>query len=316
MERIKIAQEVENAIRYGKPVVALESTLIAQGLPYPKNVEVALEMEDAVRKSGAVPATIAILDGRIIVGLNKEEIEKLGNGSLKVLKVGESEIPFAMGLGLNASTTVSGTAYIASMCKIKVFATGGIGGVHRGVNETFDISQDIHTMSQCPIAIVSSGAKSILDIPKTLERLESSGVLTVGYKTGEFPAFYSYKSGLKLNFSVDSPEEIAKIMKAKIEMGFNSAVLVGNPVPKDMEIPADEINPVIELAVEKAKEEGIDGKQLTPYLLAKIAEVSKGRSMKANIALLVNNALVAGEIAVALSNALKNGENKKIGFNS
>jgi len=314
MKRIKISSEVEKAIRYGKPVVALESTLIAQGLPYPKNVEVALKMEEAVRNNGAVPATIAIIDGQIIVGLNKEEIEKLGNGSTEVLKVGESEIPYAIGLKKNASTTVSGTAAIAAMCKIRVFATGGIGGVHRGVNVTFDISQDIHTMSKCPIVIVSSGAKSILDLPKTMERLETSGVLTVGYKTDEFPAFYSYKSGLKLNFKAETPEDIAKVMREKIEMGFTSTLLVGNPVPEKMQIPAEEINPVIELAVENAVKDGVDGKQLTPYLLAKIAEVSKGKSMEANIALLINNAAVAGEIAVAFSEEMKKEDDNKIGF--
>jgi len=195
---LKISYEVEKALRYSKPVVALESTLIAQGLPYPLNVETAMKMEAAVKESGSVPATIAVIDGECIVGLTKEQVEEIGNGSRKVLKVGAGELPYALGKGLCAATTVSATAWIASLCRIRVFATGGIGGVHRGAENTFDISQDIKTMSQIPVIIVCAGAKSILDLSKTVEMLESSGVLCMGYQTDEFPAFYSRKSGIMM----------------------------------------------------------------------------------------------------------------------
>lgn len=311
---LKISYEVERALRYSKPVVALESTLIAQGLPYPLNVETAMKMEEAVKESGAIPATIAVIDGECIVGLTKEQVEEIGNGSRKVLKVGAGELPYALGKGLCAATTVSATAWIASLCKIRVFATGGIGGVHRGAENTFDISQDIKTMSQIPVIIVCAGAKSILDLPKTVEMLESSGVLCVGFQTDEFPAFYSRKSGITLNFRVDSPEETAKIFKAKLEIGTLSSILIGNPVPEEDEIPVKDIEKIIESAISDSKEEKVSGKELTPYLLNAISKKSEGKSLKTNISLLINNARLAGKIANAVSVEMKDFENGKIGF--
>jgi pseudouridine-5'-phosphate glycosidase len=310
----EIPGEIEKALKDNKPVVALESTLIAQGLPYPKNIEVALAMEEKVREAGAIPATIGVINGVLKVGLTRDDVEYLGNGKNEVIKVGEGELPFAIGSGKNASTTVSGTAWVADKFNIKVFATGGTGGVHKGVSETFDISQDLFTMSKTPIVIVSSGAKSILDLHKTAEQLESYGIMVLGYGTDTFPAFYSRNSDIKLNYRVDSAQEVAKVYDAKMTMKSNQTILVANPVPADEELPASEIDAIIEASTNEAAERGIGGKELTPFLLANIAERSEGRSMKANIALLLNNARTAGDIAVEIATEINSNCKGCIGF--
>jgi len=304
----------EKAIKDQKPVVALESTLIAQGLPFPKNVEVAMQMEEKVRESGAIPATIGFLDGICKIGMSREEIERLGNGKEEVIKVGEGEIPYAVGMGLNASTTVSGTAWIADKFDIKVFATGGIGGVHRGVNDTYDVSQDLNTMTKTQIIIVSSGAKSILDIPKTLERLETNSILIMGYQTNDFPAFYSRMSGNRLNYRAENPQDVAMAYKAKTLLKSRQAILVANPVPGKDEIPNEEIDTIISDALEEALKKGITGKEMTPFLLENIAKRSNNKSMATNISLLLNNAKTAGEIAVSVSGVLNKSINHRIGF--
>ena len=310
----KISDEVEKAIENQEAVVALESTLIAQGLPYPKNIEVALAMEEEVRKAGAIPATIGIIGGVCKIGLSKEEVEFLGNGKNKVLKVGEGEIPYVIGTEKNASTTVSGTAWLADRFNIKVFATGGTGGVHKNVNETYDVSQDLFTMSHTPIIIVSSGAKSILDIEKTCEQMESYGILVLGFKTDYFPAFYSRKSDITLNYRVENAGEVAKVYRAKSMIKGKQALLIANPVPETDEIREENISSIIREATEEAVQKGIRGKEITPFLLANIAERSGGKSMKTNIVLLLNNAKTAGEIAVEVANILGTACKKQIGF--
>jgi len=311
----KISDEVEKAIENQKPVVALESTLIAQGLPYPKNIEVALAMEEEVRKAGAIPATIGIIDGVCKIGLSKDEVEFLGNGKSTVFKVGEGEIPYVIGTGKNASTTVSGTAWLAERFNIKVFATGGTGGVHKNVSESYDVSQDLFTMSHTPIIIVSSGAKSILDIEKTCEVMESYGILVLGLKTDYFPAFYTRESSIPLNYRVESAKEVASIYDAKLTTKGKQTLLVANPVPLEDEIPEGQISTIIKEATEEAMKKGIKGKEITPFLLANIAKRSDGISMKTNIVLLLNNAKTAGEIAVEVADVLGNTCKKKIGFN-
>jgi pseudouridine-5'-phosphate glycosidase len=310
----KISDEVEKAIKNQQPVVALESTLIAQGLPYPKNIEVALAMEEEVRKAGAIPATIGIIEGVCKIGLSKDEVEFLGNGQAKVLKVGEGEIPYVIGTDKNASTTVSGTAWLAERFNIKVFATGGTGGVHKGVTETYDVSQDLFTMSHTPIIIVSSGAKSILDIEKTCEVMESYGILVLGLQTDYFPAFYSRESSIPLNYRVEDAKEVARVYQAKLTLKGKQALLVANPVPQEEEIPDEQISTIILEATQEAVKKGIKGKAITPFLLANIAERSGGTSMKANIALLLNNAKTAGEIAVAVAECIGQTCKKQIGF--
>ncbi len=308
------SKHVDKAIKDLKPVVALESTLIAQGLPYPKNIEVALAMEEEVKKSGAVPATIGIIKGVCKIGLCKDDIEYLGNGKQEVIKVGEGEIAYAIGTQKNAATTVSGTAWIAERFNIRVFATGGTGGVHKDANVSWDVSQDIRTMSHTPIIIVSSGAKSILDLEKTCEMMESHGILVLGYNTDSFPAFYSSQSDIKLSFRVNNANEVAAIYNARTLMKGKNTILVANPVPESEQIPSEEIDNIINQASQEAASKGIKGKALTPFLLANIAKRSEGKSMKTNIALLLNNAKLAGEIACEVSDILKRHHETQIGF--
>ncbi len=277
------------------PVVALESTVISHGLPHPLNVETALEMERKVEEGGAVPATVGIIDGEIVVGLTKEEIEFMAKE--ETMKVGVREIPYAIAKKLNADTTVSATMRIAKMVGIKVFATGGIGGYHKGV---FDISQDLTELSRNRMVVVSAGAKSILDLEKTVELLETLGVVLVGFRTDEFPAFYSRRSGIKLNMRVDSVEEIVEIFKEMERMDYESALLVANPVPEESEMPFDEVERMVEEAEKEAKKLGIRGKELTPFLLKRLSEMSGGKTLESNVALLKNNALLAGTIASKL----------------
>ena len=295
---MKVSDEVLEALQIGKPVVALESTIIAHGMPYPKNVEIALNVEDEVRKEGAVPATIGVINGVIIVGMSKDEIEYIGKAK-NVLKLSTREIPYCVALKMDGATTVSATSYIAEIAGIEVFATGGIGGVHRGASDTFDISRDLDELSERDIIVVSAGAKSILDLPKTLEYLETKGVLVLGFGTSEFPAFYTRKSGLTA-LRVDTPEEIASIYGKKQSIGIESAILVANPIPKKYEIPKDVVDQWIDEAVKESMEKGIKGKKLTPFLLSKIVEISNGKALDANIELVKNNARVAAKIAKAL----------------
>jgi len=291
---IRISEEVKSALSKRLPVVALESAIITHGLPYPENIETALEVEETVRENGGVPATIGIVCGKVIIGLSEHEIETLGR-SEKPLKVSTSGIPLAVSKKLNAGTTVSATSFLAECAHIEVFATGGIGGIHRDVIETFDISRDLEELSLRNIVVVSSGIKSILDVRKTLEYLETKGVLVLGYKTQEFPTFYSRGSGIKVD-SVDE-YEVASIFKAKKELGIAGAILIANPIPQNVEIPYPIMEEWINTALNVLKEQGITGKDVTPFLLKKIFELSEGKTLKANIALIKNNAQVATRIA-------------------
>jgi pseudouridine-5'-phosphate glycosidase len=294
---MRVSDEVMDALQNGKPVVALESTIIAQGMPYPKNVEIALAVEEEVHKEGAVPATIGVLGGKIIVGLSEKEIEYIGKAE-NVMKLSTREIPYCLAMKRDGATTVSATSYIAEIAGIEVFATGGIGGVHRGASETFDISRDLDELSERDVIVVSAGAKSILDLPKTLEYLETKGVLVVGFGTEEFPAFYTRESGLNI-LKVNSAEEVVSIYNKKQSIGIESAILVANPIPEEHEIPKRVVDKCIDLAIKEANDKGVKGKKLTPFLLARIVEISKGKALNANIELVKNNARVAARIAKA-----------------
>lgn len=296
---IHLSEPVAAAQAEGRAVVALESTLITHGLPYPINVETAVAMEDAVRSAGAVPATIAVLSGRITVGLSTDEIEHLGSlpgGSVR--KCSRRDLPIAVGLGENAATTVAGTMIVAHMAGLRVFATGGIGGVHRG--QPFDVSADLIELGRTPVAIVCSGAKSILDLPLTAEVLETQGVPIIGLGTDKLPAFYTRSSGLAVDTCIESPIEAAKIIAAAQRLGMNSGMLFAVPVPEADELPYAEAETAIEQATAEAAAQGIHGKAITPFVLGRVLALTEGRSRRANTALLINNARVAGEIAVAL----------------
>ncbi len=299
--KVVLSSEVAAALAAGRPVVALESTIIAHGMAYPANVETALAVEQVVREHGAVPATIAIIGGKLKAGLSREEIERFGKEGPGIMKVSVRDLPFVAGRGLDGATTVAATMRIAAMAGIPVFATGGMGGVHRGAGETFDVSADLTEMTRSNVALVTAGAKAILDLPLTLERLETDGVPVVGFCTGDFPAFYSRSSGLKVPMRADSAAEVAEIMRSKWELGLEGAVIVANPIPEADEIPASEIEPVIAAALAEADRLGIRGKDVTPFLLGEIVQATKGRSLRANIALVKNNAKVAAEIAVAFA---------------
>ncbi len=297
---IVMSQEVSEAIKNNQAVVALESTIISHGMPYPQNVEMALNVERIIRREGAVPATIAILDGIIKVGLSKDEIEVLAKAK-NVYKVGKRDFSYVLSKKLMGATTVSGTSLIASMAGIKVFATGGIGGVHRGATETFDISRDLEELSVLDICVVCAGAKSILDLGLTLEYLETKGVEVIGYQTKELPAFYSRESGFNVNYQLDTPAEIAALLKAKWSLGLTGGVVVANPIPKKFGMDANKINDAIDLALVEAKEKGIKGNEVTPFLLSKIKHITEGSSLDSNIELVYNNALLAALIAVEYS---------------
>ncbi|HEY85090.1 MAG TPA: pseudouridine-5'-phosphate glycosidase [Chloroflexi bacterium] len=288
--------EVESALKENKPIVALESTLITHGFPSPKNLLVAKEIEDAVRQEGAVPATIAILDGQITVGLNEEELSRLATSDAR--KCSARDLPLVIAQKGNGGTTVAATMVIARQAGIPVFATGGIGGVHRGSN--FDISADLMELGRTPITVVCAGMKAFLDLPAGLEVLETQAVSVVGYQTDAFPAFYSRESGLPVDLRVDTPPQVANIIRARDALQLSNAILLTVPVPKAKEWPAAQAHPVIEQALGEAEEKGMPGKEITPFILAKIAELSGGQSMGANIALLLNNARVAAQVAIAL----------------
>lgn len=297
---LDINPEVKTALEQGKPVVALESTIISHGMPYPKNVETALNVENIIRDKGAVPATIAILSGKLKVGLTEEEIEYLGKAP-NVIKASRRDIPYIVSKKLDGATTVASTMIVASLAGIKVFATGGIGGVHRGATETFDISADLEELANTNVAVVCAGAKSILDIGLTLEYLETHGVPVVGYQTEEMPAFYTRKSGYKVDYKLDTPEEIAKMLKAKWDLGLNGGMVVANPIEEQYQMDYDIITDAINKAVKQADENSIKGKDTTPFLLAQVKEITGGDSLESNIMLVYNNALLGAKIAVELS---------------
>lgn len=296
---LNIAPEVAEAIQEKRPVVALESTIIAHGMAFPQNAETAFAVEKIIRDGGAVPATIAVRAGKLKVGLSETEIETLARNGPSIAKLSTRDLPHAVALERDGATTVASTMRIAALADIHVFATGGIGGVHRGAAETFDISADLGEMALSNVAVVTAGAKAILDLALTIERLETLGVPVVGYGTDDFPAFYSRHSDLKCPMRVDTPEAMARLMKAKWGLGLAGGVVVANPIPAEFEIPAAEITPLIEKAVAEARDQKIEGRAVTPFLLSRLARATAGRSLAANIELVKNNAAVAARIAKA-----------------
>jgi len=296
---LKISDEVAQALSEKKAVVALESTIISHGMPYPQNYETARAVESKVRENNAVPATIAIINGIIKVGLNETDLKILSTEK-NILKASRRDIPVIISQKLNAATTVSATMICAKLAGLKIFATGGIGGVHRNAQNTFDISADLTELAQTNIAVVSAGVKSILDIGLTLEYLETLGVPVIGYKTDEFPAFYTRESGFKVNYSLNSPKEIAEAINAKWDLGLNGGLIIANPIPEKFSMDKKLIDAAIESALKKADDSGIKGKDVTPFLLSEIKNITKGKSLESNIELVMNNAKLASEISVNL----------------
>ena len=299
-KHLELSPEVKSAIELGKPVVALESTIISHGMPYPQNVETALMVEEAIRQEGAVPATIAVIGGKLKAGLTKEEIEYLGKKGPAVTKASRRDLPVLVAQNRDGATTVATTMIIAHLAGIKIFATGGVGGVHRGAETTMDISADLEELSRTPVMVVCAGAKSILDLGLTLEYLETKGVPVIGYQTNELPAFYTRVSGFKVDYRIDTPEDLAAAFNAQQEMGLNSGMLVTNPIPEEWSMDPDYINQAIDQAVNEAKQQGIHGKETTPFLLAKVKDLTGGDSLKANIQLVLNNARLAARTARSL----------------
>lgn len=304
---LDIAPEVQQALADGRPVVALESTIISHGMPYPKNVETALLVEQTLRDNGAVPATIAILGGRLKAGLSKEEITYLGKSGRKVAKVSRRDLPVICARGMDGATTVTTTMMIAHMAGISVFATGGIGGVHRGAETTMDISADLEELAKTPVLVVCAGAKAILDLGLTLEYLETKGVTVIGYGTKELPAFYTRSSGFGVDYELDTPDEVAKAFHVKQVLGQEGGMLVTNPIPQQYSMDPAVINKAIDEAVAECKAKGVHGKETTPFLLAKVKELTGGDSLESNIQLVFNNARVASQIACSLSKLENNG---------
>lgn len=296
---LEIKPEVKKALEEGIPVIALESTIISHGMPYPENVNTALKVEEVIREKGIMPATVAIIGGKIKIGLTKEEIQFMAKAD-DVLKVSRRDLPLAVSQKKNGATTVAGTMIAAHMAGIKLFVTGGIGGVHRGAGMTFDISADLEELKMTDVTVICAGAKSILDIGCTLEYLETSGVPVVTYGSDEFPAFYSRRSGFKSVLRMDSSKEIAEMINAKCRLGLRGGVLVACPIPEEDEIPFEAMEDTINKAVKKAEEKGIKGKDITPFLLSEIKELTEGRSLEANIKLVLNNAKIGAEIAANL----------------
>ena len=294
---LDLSPEVAEALNMGKPVVALESTIISHGMPYPQNVETALRVEQTVREGGAVPATIAVIGGRLKAGLTPEEIEYLGKKGTAVAKASRRDLPVLVARKQDGATTVATTMIIAALAGIRVFATGGVGGVHRGAETTMDISADLEELARTPVMVICAGAKSILDLGLTLEYLETKGVPVIGYGTEELPAFYTRKSGFKVDYRLDMPKEVADAFVAKQEMGLVGGMLVTNPIPEAYSMDADRINAVIDEAIEESKKLGIHGKETTPYLLARIKDLTGGDSLASNIQLVLNNARLAAQVA-------------------
>ena len=297
---LDISPEVQQALAEGKPVVALESTIISHGMPYPKNVETALLVEKTIRDNGAVPATIAIIGGRLKAGLSPEEIEYLGKSGRKVAKVSRRDLAAIVARGADGATTVTTTMIIAHMAGIRVFATGGIGGVHRGAETTMDISADLEELANTPVMVVCAGAKSILDLGLTLEYLETKGVPVIGYGTDELPAFYTRRSGFGVDYRVDTPAQLAAMFKAQQELGMKGGMLVTNPIPEQYAMDKEVIDAAIDQAVRESREKGIHGKETTPFLLARVVELTGGDSLESNIQLVLNNAVVSSRTASEL----------------
>lgn len=298
---IQFSKEVEQAKREGKAVVALESTIISHGMPYPQNVEMAKKVEQIVRDNGGVPATIAIIDGEIKVGLNEEELELLASAE-DVAKVSRRDIAEILATNRIGATTVASTMICAQLADIQFFVTGGIGGVHKGAEHTMDISADLDELSKTKVAVICAGAKSILDLDKTLEYLETKGVPVVGYKTDELPAFFTRESGLKLNTRIDDVKTIAKLAEVQWDLGLDSGIVIANPVPETDQLEPSYINAIIDKAVQKAEEEGIHGKDSTPFLLGEIVKQTGGKSLETNIKLVEHNAKIGTQIAVEYTN--------------
>ena len=296
----KYSKDVQAALTKGDPVLALESTIVAHGMPYPQNLEFAREAEHTARKYGAVPATTAILNGAVCIGLDENQLEILASDK-NVKKVATREIGGTLATGGHGATTVSSTMRLAHQAGIRVFATGGIGGVHRGAEKDLDISADLIELSRTPVIVISAGAKAILDLPKTLEYLETMSVPVIGYGTTDFPAFYSSRSGLELHQSLSSPEEVASAFDAQRDLGIHSGMLIANPAPADIEIPLAEMSVIIDKALRDASKLGILGKELTPYLLGRIVELTEGRSLVTNRALALNNVKIGAKIAASLA---------------
>ena len=296
-KHLDVKPEIVDALARNRPVVALESTIIAHGMPFPQNVATALEVEQEVRSKGAVPATIAIMDGRLKVGLSASEIEQLGKKGTAVTKSSRRDIPFLLARKEDGATTVAATMIVAHLSGIPVFATGGIGGVHRGAAQTMDISADLQELARSNVAVVCAGAKSILDLELTLEYLETQGVPVVGYRTAEFPAFYTRRSGLDVDYRIDDLEELALAMKQKWSLGLQGGIVVANPIPEEFQIAYESINIAIDQAVAKAEAQGVRGKAISPFLLAEIKDITEGKSLEANIHLVKNNARLAAKLA-------------------
>lgn len=296
-ELLQVSAEVQQALKNNQPIVALESTIISHGMPFPENAQTALEVEETIRRQGAMPATIAIIHGVMKVGLSREEIELLGREGHNVAKVSRRDLPFVVAAGLNGATTVASTMIIAAMAGIKVFATGGIGGVHRGAEHTFDISADLQELANTNVTVVCAGAKSILDLGLTTEYLETFGVPLIGYQTSALPAFFCRTSPFDVSIRLNSAKDIAKAMAVKWQSGLNGGMVVANPIPEAFAMPEEKINAAINQAVKEAEEQGVVGKASTPFLLARVAELTGGDSLKSNIQLVFNNAILACEIA-------------------
>ncbi len=302
---LDINPEVEAAVKEGRPVLALESTIISHGMPYPQNVETALNVERIVRENGAVPATVAILGGRLKAGLTADEIEYLGKTGTAVTKASRRDLPVIVSKKMDGATTVTTTMIIAHMAGISIFATGGIGGVHRGAETTMDISADLEELANTPVMVVCAGAKSILDLGLTLEYLETHGVPVIGYGTKELPAFYTRKSGFSVDYELDTPGELAAAFKVQRDLGMKGGMLVTNPIPEEYSMDFDTINKAIDEAVAESVKRGIKGKATTPYLLAKIKDLTGGDSLDSNIRLVYNNAALAAKTAAAYCAMLK-----------
>lgn len=297
---LRCTAEVLDAVQDGRPIVALESTIVSHGMPYPENVETARQVKQVVRDSGAVPATIAVLHGEMTVGVSERELELLGTDPT-VQKISIRDLPLTIAMHQHGATTVAATMRIAALAGIHVFATGGIGGVHRGAGTSFHVSADLTELAQTNVAVVSAGVKSVLDIALTLENLETRGVPVIAYGTREFPAFYSRQSGFRAPLTLNTPDDIARVLRVKWGMGLNGGVLIANPIPAESEIPSSEIEPIIQQALTDLESREIVGKDATPYLLARVVEITGGRSLAANIALVKNNARLAAEIACAFA---------------
>lgn len=294
---IELSDEVRTAMELGKPIVALESTIISHGMPYPKNVETAQNCETIVRENGCIPATIAILNGKLKVGLSPQELEYFGKKGRAIVKTSRRDIAYTVAQKIDGATTVSATMFIAALAGIRVFATGGIGGVHRGAENSFDISADLEELAMTNVCVVCAGIKSILDLGLTMEYLETKGVPVIGYQTQMLPAFYSRESDFKVNFKIDTPLEIAEVLKAKFEMELNGGMLVTNPIPEEFSMKSEVINKAIDSAIIEMDQQGIKGKEQTPFLLGKVVELTQGKSLESNIALVYNNCKLASKIS-------------------